>query len=268
MTKSSRRCRRRTAPRVAGLSSRAECPRAAHASPIQLSNSPSFRDARVSERTRNPYAAGDACGSAGGIAKTYVKQPVIPGRPAGPNPESRYSFRIRVWIPGSLATLAPRNDEEARVVARVLWSAPGRPSLRLAIPVSHRGERSAGRRWGLRGPRWAVCETRPVGRLASVPFLRCEAEERAFRRSTCGVLAMCGPRFRERGPATPVSQLLAAGRNACERSPAIARESGVRCSEPAAPHQSMAGFPRSSTRWGPAASPALSPPLLRLHGVP
>ena len=89
----------------------------------------------------------------------------------------------------------PRNDDEARAIARILWSAPGTPSSRIAIPDSQRGERSAGRRWGLRGPRWAVCETRPMGRLASVPFLRCEAEERAFRRSTAAFLRRAGRAF-------------------------------------------------------------------------
>ena len=39
---------------------------------------------------------------------------------------------------------------------------------------------------------------------------------------------MYGPRFRERGPATPVSQLLAAGPSACEWSPVTARESRLR----------------------------------------
>ena len=35
---------------------------------------------------------------------------VIPGRPEGPDPESRCILSVRVWIPGSLAALAPRND--------------------------------------------------------------------------------------------------------------------------------------------------------------
>src|SRR6185312_3804602 len=107
-----------------------------------------------------------------------------------------------------------------------------------------------------------------MGRLAIAPFLRCEAEERAFRRSTCGVLAMCGPRFRERGPATPVSQLLAPGPIARERSPAIARESGVRCSEPAAPHRSPAGFPGFADPVNLDRISGPPSPLLRLHGVP
>src|SRR5579883_2365090 len=55
-----------------------------------------------------------------------------------------------------------------------------------------------------------------------VPFLLAIGGRRLpalhTRRSATG-----GPRFRERGPATPVSQLLAAGPSACERSPAIAR---------------------------------------------
>jgi hypothetical protein len=88
----------------------------------------------------------------------------------------------------------PRNDDEARAIARILWSAPGTPSSRIAIPDSQRGERSAGRRWGLRGPRWAVCETHPWDVLrASRSSLR--SEERAFRRSTCGVLRCAGRAF-------------------------------------------------------------------------
>ena len=35
---------------------------------------------------------------------------VIPGRAEGADPESRNSFGARLWIPGSLASLAPRND--------------------------------------------------------------------------------------------------------------------------------------------------------------
>jgi hypothetical protein len=39
-------------------------------------------------------------------------QPVIPGRAEGANPESRAAgqFFVWLWIPGSLAALAPRND--------------------------------------------------------------------------------------------------------------------------------------------------------------
>ena len=99
-----------------------------------------------------------------------------------------------------------------------------------------------------------------------VPSLR---EKRgASRRSTCGVLSMCGPRFRERGPATPVSQLLAAGRSACERSPAIARElkatfALTRGAASADGGISPLGRPGEL---GPHLRP--SSPLLRLHGVP
>src|SRR5688572_9681315 len=35
---------------------------------------------------------------------------VIPGRPKGPRRESRSTLSASVWIPGSLAPLAPRND--------------------------------------------------------------------------------------------------------------------------------------------------------------
>jgi len=169
--------------------------------------------------------------------------------------------------PGMTRRRTPRNDEGAR---HRPCSCVGAGYALFANCNSRLPSRGAERRQalGLARP--------PVGGLRNTPggtsyeasrssvAKRRNAPSGAPRRRS----AMRGPRFRERGPATPVSQLLAAGRNACERSPAIARESGVRCSEPAAPHQSMAGFPRSSTRWGPAASPALSPPPLRLHGVP
>jgi hypothetical protein len=36
---------------------------------------------------------------------------VIPGPAAGRNPESRCKHGTGFWIPGSLAVLAPRNDE-------------------------------------------------------------------------------------------------------------------------------------------------------------
>jgi hypothetical protein len=35
-----------------------------------------------------------------------MASPVIPGRPEGPDPESRYEHRDRFWIPGSLALRA------------------------------------------------------------------------------------------------------------------------------------------------------------------
>jgi len=145
----------------------------------------------------------------------------------------------------------------------------GRPRAGPRLSPHHAPPRGAERRQ-TRG----FCETpdgwpaKPSGGTLceGAPSLR---EKRgASRRSTCGVISMCGPRFRERGPATPVSQLLAAGRNACERSPAIARESGVRCSRPAAPHQPTAGFPRLAD---PVSLDQISgppSPLLRLHGVP
>jgi hypothetical protein len=37
---------------------------------------------------------------------------VIPGRAEGANPESSTMLRMRLWIPGPLASLASRNDEE------------------------------------------------------------------------------------------------------------------------------------------------------------
>jgi len=129
-----------------------------------------------------------------------------------------------------------------------------------------RGERSAGKRGGVRDPRgWPA---RPsVGRFAKASPSSFSGERR-LPALHCGVLATGGPRFRERGPATPVSQLLAAGRNACERSPAIAR--ALRDTFPRSPR-------RRTDRWRdfPVIDPvssghisALPSPLLRLHGVP
>jgi hypothetical protein len=40
---------------------------------------------------------------------------VIPGRREGPDPESRNMLNVGLWIPGSLALLAPRNDGTERV---------------------------------------------------------------------------------------------------------------------------------------------------------
>ena len=153
-----------------------------------------------------------------------------------------------------------------RSAARVLVSAPGEPSSRIAIPGSLEGSGAPAGAGACEAPGG---RTAPVGRLPKLPFLRCEAEERAFRRSTAAFCDKDGPRFRERGPATPVSQLLAPGPNARERSPAIARGPGVRCSKSAAPHQSTAGFPRLAdpARRGhisgpfPAAAPSSRRPM-------
>ena len=146
-----------------------------------------------------------------------------------------------------------------------LMSAPGRPS-RKSNPSLPRGERSAGRRGGVRNPRWMAGETLRWDALRRRPLP--SEEERRLPALHCGVSHDVRAALSERGPATPVSQLLAAGRIACERSPAIARVPGVRCSRPAAPHQPTAGFPRLADPMSSGHISAPSSPLLRLHGVP
>jgi hypothetical protein len=42
--------------------------------------------------------------------KDTTRPAVIPGRAEGANPESRKKLGVLLWIPGSRATLAPRND--------------------------------------------------------------------------------------------------------------------------------------------------------------
>ncbi len=55
---------------------------------------------------------------------------VIPGRPKGPDPESRFGRGVGFWIPGSLVSLAPRNDGEG-ALKPVPEPMPARP---LAMP--------------------------------------------------------------------------------------------------------------------------------------
>ena len=148
----------------------------------------------------------------------------------------------------------------------LLMSAPGRPALVVPFPCSPRGERSAGRRGSLRGSRWMAGETIRWDALRRRPLP--SEEERRLPALHCGVSHDVRAALSVRGPATPVSQLLAPGPIARERSPAIARVPGVRCSRPAAPHQPTAGFPPVID---PVSSGRISTPpspLLRLHGVP
>src|SRR5262249_4050401 len=56
---------------------------------------------------------------------------VIPGRAEGASPESSFPFRIRPWIPGSGASLAPRSDSEE-----------DQPVLRAGAVASHHGQTS------------------------------------------------------------------------------------------------------------------------------
>src|SRR5581483_904922 len=56
---------------------------------------------------RRSWKSASRCSSG---VEEQAKTAVIPGRRAASNPESRYTFRVCRWIPGSLASLAPRND--------------------------------------------------------------------------------------------------------------------------------------------------------------
>jgi len=171
----------------------------------------------------------------------------------------------------------------ARAIARVLWSAPGRPSLRIPILGSQRGERSAGRRGGLRGPRWAVGETTRVGRLAKRPVPPCDrrnapsgaphpdklAKSGLFERRFLSPWAVLPGndksrfrlRVRERWPPLRhrcnVQPSKAAGRDAGGRLARASRGSAYEAA-PRAPHQPDR-FPDRTRRDDKAASPASSP---------
>ena len=48
---------------------------------------------------------------------------------SAPDPESRSKHGVRFWIPGSLASLAPRNDRESKFFARRGRLYAGHPRL-------------------------------------------------------------------------------------------------------------------------------------------
>src|SRR6185312_8982612 len=113
----------------------------------------------------------------------------------------------------------------ACAIARVLCVGPGQALV--ANCNSRLPSRGAERRQalGLARPPVGGLRNTPDGTSCDRPVPPLRSGGTRLPALHGGVLAMRGPRFRERGPATPVSQLLAAGRNACERSPAIARGS-------------------------------------------
>ena len=161
---------------------------------------------------------------------------------SGDSGRSRHPSRLASRAPRDArkvwrAHLADSDFKQPCAIARALWSAPGKPSSRIPNLGSLKGSGAPADA--------GACETpggwpaRPsVGRFA-------KASPRSFRNEAppgapLRRLATGGPRFRERGPATPVSQLLAAGHSACERSPAIAR----------APEATFASGPRRRIdRW-------------------
>jgi hypothetical protein len=61
---------------------------------------------------RNGHGEGERDGE--GEVDRLMSQSVIPGRTEGANPESRWKYGACFWIPGSLVTLAPRNDKRLR----------------------------------------------------------------------------------------------------------------------------------------------------------
>ena len=193
---------------------------------------PSFRDASVSERARNPYAAVDLRG-------TEFGRPLCCG----------------VWIPGSARAAPPRNDD-GRAPSPVFF---GRPRAGPRYFTSSRSlSRGAERRQTRRGANPPVdgWRSHPMGRLASVPFLLAIGGTR-LPALHGGVLRPDGPRFRERGPwprlsASSWRQVVMPGSGA----PPSPGRSGYVAPKPAAPHRSTAGFPG-------CADPASSRPHLR-----
>ena len=161
---------------------------------------------------------------------------------SGDSGRSRHPSRLASRAPRDArkvwrAHLADSDFKQPCAIARALWSAPGRPSCEFQISAPSRGAERRQTRGlarppvdGRRDHPWDALRRRPLA-----PF-----GTRRLPALHCGVLATGGPRFRERGPATPVSQLLAAGHSACERSPAIAR----------APEATFASGPRRRIdRW-------------------
>src|SRR5665811_2188982 len=67
---------------------------------------------RLDRNTRHPRSPnhGDRWIQTIEESATVVLVSVIPGRAEGADPESRCNLRILVWIPGSHAARAPRND--------------------------------------------------------------------------------------------------------------------------------------------------------------
>jgi len=96
--------------------------------------------------------------------------------------------------------------------------------------------------------RWDALRRRPLP----------SEEERRLPALHCGVSHDVRAALSERGPATPVSQLLAPGPIARERSPAIARV--PRGTFPRSPRRRISrrrGFPAWPTRWVLGTSPPL-----------
>ena len=111
--------------------------------------------------------------------------------------------------------------KQPRAAARILVSAPGRPSFEFAIPRLPNEGSGAPAGAG-------ACEAPGEGGTSTMAQAFLPSKEDAPPGAPLAAFCDWSGRAFERGPATPVSQLLAAGPNACERSPAIARALGLR----------------------------------------
>jgi hypothetical protein len=170
--------------------------------------------------------------------------------------------------PSRLTSLAPQDDgrdlarsspiqlSDSHAPSPVFFGRPrAGPRRRVQFFAPPRGERSAGRRGGLRDPRWMAGETIRWDACEASP--RSSSERGASRRSTAAFCDKDGPRFRERGPSHACQPAPGAG-SYCPGAEPRHRPGakGYVCLRPAAPHQPTAGFPR-------LADPASSEPYLR-----
>jgi len=200
---------------------------------------------------------------------------------------AKADFRVR----DALLRSVPHHEGREKLRVRhasspVFFGRPRAGPRRIAILDPRRGERSAGRRGGLRGPRWAVGETTRVGRLAKRPVPPCDrrnapsgaphpdklAQSGLFERRFLSPWAVLPgndkSRFRlrvqERWPPLRhrcnVQPSKAAGRDAGGRLARASRDSAYEA-EPRAPHRPTAGVTPVSPirRDDKAASPASSP---------
>jgi hypothetical protein len=144
------------------------------------------------------------------------------------------------------ARITDSNFKQPWRIARVLWSAPGRPSANFKSRPP-RGERSAGRRGGLRDPRWMAGETIRGTLCEGVPSLLFRRE--APPGAPLAAFYRCAGRAFEnvdqpRLSASSWRQVVVPASGA-PPSPGSER---LRSPPPAAPHRSTAGFPGGADR--------------------
>ena len=155
---------------------------------------------------------------------------------------------------GGLVRFAPHNRtaglpalRHACAIARVLDAGPGQALVEFPILPSLEGSGAPADAGILRNPRWMAGETIRWDALRRRPLV--PVGTRRLPALHSGVLTTGRAALSVRGPATPVSQLLAPGRNARERSPAIARVH--RDTFPRSPRRRISrrrGFPAWPTR--------------------